>query len=53
MLPLCYHMVTVVHGNLTVADVAVIVGYILGVIVVGTWAARQVSVSLILSRAAF
>ena len=36
---------------MTVADVAVIIGYILGVSAVGTWV-RQISMSLILSRAA-
>ena len=30
-------MATIVHGNLTVADVVVIVCYILGVIAVGVW----------------
>ena len=44
-------MAIIVHGNLTIADVAVIIGYILGVIVVGIWVC-QVSLSMILSRAA-
>ena len=44
-------MATIVHGNLTIADVAVIIGYILGVTVVGIWVC-QTSLSLILSRAA-
>ena len=43
-------MTTIVHGNLTIADVAVIIGYILGVIVVGIWVC-QVSLSLISSMA--
>ena len=43
-------MTTTVHGNLTIADIAVIIGYILGVIVVGIWVC-QVSLSLISSMA--
>ena len=34
-------MATIVHGNLTVADVVVIVCYILGAIAVGVWV-RQI-----------
>ena len=33
-------MATIVHGNLTVADVVVIVCYILGVIAVGVWVSQ-------------
>ena len=33
-------MGTIVHGNLTVADVVVIVCYILGVIAVGVWVSQ-------------
>ena len=43
-------MATIVHGNLT-AGVAVIIGYILGVIVVGIWVC-QISITFISSRAA-
>ena len=39
-------MATIVHGNLTIADIAVIIGYILGVILVGIWVC-QVSLLLI------
>ena len=39
-------MAIIVHGNLTIADIAVIIGYILGVIVVGIWVC-QVSLLLI------
>ena len=44
-------MATIVHGNLTIAGVAVITGYILGVIVVGIWVCK-ISITFISSRAA-